>query len=187
VERIPVCRSEDSVLLIVDIQERLTAAMAPAAREIVFRNTGILSQTAERLGIPVMLSEQYPKGLGYTEAEVFQRLGQGAQRFEKTSFSCCGAGELMAALRQAGRHQVVLAGMEAHVCVLQTALGLHSDGFEIYVVEDATCSRSPANRQNALQRLRQAGVVVTNTESVVFEWLKDSRHEHFRAISALLR
>jgi nicotinamidase-related amidase len=90
-------------------------------------------------------------------------------------------------LEATGRRQVVLAGMEAHVCVLQSALDLRTAGREVFVVEDACCSRSPRNRENAMHRLRAAGVVVTNTESVVFEWLRDARHEQFKALSALLR
>lgn len=77
--------------------------------------------------------------------------------------------------------------MEAHVCVLQTALELHSAGFEVYVVEDAICSRNPDHRRNALSRLQQAGLIVTNAESVIFEWLRVSTHEHFKAVSSLLR
>lgn len=185
--RMPLCRREESILLIVDIQERLCAVMPPDAREMVFRNAGILLQAAERLGIPTFLSEQYPKGLGPTESAVLKNLGEQVQRFEKTSFSCCGAEVFGTSLHATNRHQIVLAGMEAHVCVLQSAMECHSTGFEVYVVEDAVCSRNPAHRQNALRRLDNSGVIVTNTESVVFEWLHDSRHEHFKALSALLR
>lgn len=181
------CQREDSVLLVVDIQERLAAAMLPEAREQVIWNTGILLEAAVRLGVPRFLSEQYPKGLGQTEAGVLAKSGDGLFRFEKTCFSCGGDEEFGSALRQTGRRQVVVAGMEAHVCVFQTAMELHAEGYEVYVAGDAICSRNPTNRENALDRLRQAGLVVTNTESVVFEWLRDSRHEQFKAISALVR
>ena len=181
------CRREDSLLLIVDIQERLAAAMPREACEIVFRNTAILSRAAEKLEVPRLLTEQYPKGLGPTESVVLEHLTGNVGRFEKTSFSCCGGTGFASALLNSGRRQVIIAGMEAHVCVLQTAMELSTDGFEVYVVEDATCSRNPDNHRNAMRRLRRAGVVVANTESVVFEWLRDSRHEHFKEISALLR
>lgn len=187
-EQIPICRAENSVLLVVDIQQRLAVAMPDAERARVVRNTGILAQAAELLEIPKLLTEQYPKGLGPTEPAVREQLGDsGARRFEKTSFSCCGAGDFLEALRATGRRQVILAGMEAHVCVLQTALELHAGGLEVYVAGDATCSRNPQNHRNAMERLKQAGVAVTNTESVVFEWLRDSSHKHFKAISGLLR
>ncbi len=175
------------MLLVVDIQERLAAAMLPEVREQVIRNTGILLEAAARLRVPRFLSEQYPKGLGPTEVGVLAKSGDGLFRFEKTCFSCRGEEEFSAALRQTGRRQVVVAGMEAHVCVFQTAMELHAEGYEVYVAGDAICSRNLTNRENALDRLLQAGLVVTNTESVVFEWLRDSRHEQFRAISALVR
>lgn len=174
------------MLLVVDVQERLTAAMAEDARSLVFRSIGILARTAELLEIPTFLTEQYPKGLGPTDQSALCHLG-GARRFEKTSFSCCGAPEFPDELLATGRRQVVIAGMETHVCVLQTALDLRSAGFEVFVAEDGVCSRDPRNRQNALERLRHSGVTVTNTESVVFEWMRDARHEHFKAISALVR
>lgn len=99
---------------------------------------------------------------------------------EKTTFSACAALPLSAA-------QVVIAGMEAHVCVLQTAIELAAAGREVFVVGDAVCSRTEENRTNALDRMRAAGVVVTNTESVLFEWLRDAGHEHFRELSKLIR
>lgn len=183
----PLCRCEDSLLLIVDIQERLARVMPEDDRRRVIRNTAILLQAANRLGVPQFLTEQYTKGLGPTEAEVLRHLGEDVLRVEKMCFSACGVESLVAALKRSGRRQAVIAGMEAHVCVLQTALELHALGFEPFVVEDAACSRNPANHRNAMHRLRQAGVVVANTESVVFEWLRLSTHEHFKAISALLR
>jgi nicotinamidase-related amidase len=171
-------RAADSALIVIDIQERLAAVMP--AREPVVRAIGILLEAAARLDIPVLVSEQYPKGLGATVAEVARKLPEGALRIEKTCFSACAALPLI-------RSQVVLAGMEAHVCVLQTALELAAAGREVFVVGDAVCSRSEANYANALARLQSAGVVVTNTESVIFEWLRDAAHEHFRAISKLVR
>ena len=171
-------RAADSALVVIDIQERLASVMP--AREAVVRGTGILLQAAARLQIPVWFTEQYPKGLGSTVAEVGALLPQAAQRVEKTCFSACAALPLT-------RPQVVLAGMEAHVCVLQTALELAAAGQEVFVAADAICSRTEANHANALTRLQNAGVVVTNTESVIFEWLRDAAHEHFRAISKLIR
>jgi nicotinamidase-related amidase len=112
--------------------------------------------------------------------ELAAKLPADAKRMEKTSFSACGALPL-------ARPQAILAGMEAHVCVLQTALELAAEGREVFVVADAICSRTEANRANALARLDKAGVVVTNTESVLFEWLRDASHEHFRTISKLIR
>jgi nicotinamidase-related amidase len=180
-------RSADSVLVIVDLQERLAAAMVPVARTGVIRNARILLQAATRLGIPVLVTEQYPKGLGPTAAQIIEMLPEGTPRLEKTGFSCAGTEPFSTALEASGRTQVILAGMEAHVCVLQSALELRSVRQAVFVVEDACCSRNQEHHANAMHRLRAAGVIVTNTESVVFEWLRDARHEHFKAISARLR
>ena len=144
-------------------------------------------EAAGLLKVPRCFTEQYPKGLGPTEEPVKARLGEFATRFEKTAFSCCGAEGFSAMLGNLARRQVVISGMEAHVCVLQTALDLKAEAYEVFVVEDAVCSRNPANRDNAMNRLRAAGVVVANTESVCFEWLRDASNEHFRAIAKLVR
>lgn len=180
-------RAGDSVLIIIDVQERLAGAMEPAAREGVIRNARILLDAATRLDIPVLATEQYPKGLGPTVSELAANLPGGAPRLEKTCFSCAGDESFRVALASSGRTQVILAGMEAHVCVLETALELRASGREVFVVEDACCSRNRSHHSNAMERLRAAGVIVTNTESVLFEWLRDARNEHFKAISALLR
>jgi nicotinamidase-related amidase len=171
-------RSADSALVIIDIQERLAAVMPE--REAVIRKAGILVEAAARLGVPVIVTEQYPKGLGPTAPELAASLPAEAVRVEKTAFSACDSLPLT-------RPQVVIAGMEAHVCVLQTALELVAAGREVFVVADAVCSRAGANSANALTRLQMAGVVITNTESVVFEWLRDANHQHFRDLSKLIR
>lgn len=183
----PLCRAEAGQLVVIDVQTRLAAAMPAEDRERVLRSLGILLDAARLLGVPVIATEQYPRGLGPTEAAVATRLAEHARTFTKTAFSCCGAEGLPGALDPAQRPQAVLAGMEAHVCVLQTAFDLLERGHQVFVVEDGVCSRDPAHRRNALERLRQGGVVVTNAESVIFEWLGDAAHPHFRAISALLK
>ena len=185
--RFSLCRRESSALLIVDVQTRLAAAMPADARAAVLRNAGILIEAARALGIPIVQTEQYPRGLGATEPEIAERLAGRAQRLEKTAFSCCGAEGFDAAVCADNRTQWILCGMEAHVCVLQTALELHARGLEVFVVEDGVCSRTDTNRANALARLRQAGVIVSNTESVLFEWLRDAADPQFKALSALVR
>jgi nicotinamidase-related amidase len=171
-------KAEESALVLIDIQERLAAVMP--ARAAVVRGAGILLQAAACLKIPVFLTEQYPAGLGPTVADVDAKIPEGSVRVEKTSFSACGA-------LTVSRPQVVIAGMEAHVCVLQTALEMTAAGHEVFVVADAVCSRTEANSANALARMQAAGVVVTNTESVLFEWLKNAEHQSFRALSRLIR
>lgn len=178
------CDPRDSQLVVIDIQERLSAAMDEKVRAQVVRNTGILLEAAGRLEIPVTITEQYPKGLGTTVSELAGQLPEESSRLEKTCFSGCAAGDFEASL---SHRQVVLTGMESHVCVLQTALELHALGRQVFVVEDALCSRRKASHKNALSRMRQAGVVVSNTESVIFEWLRDAQHEQFKALSRLIK
>ena len=181
------CAAAQSQLLVIDVQQRLQAAMKAKITARVTRHIERLIRAAHLLGIPVHHTEQYPRGLGETLPELQALLpGKG---FEKTCFSCCGAEGLSAALEEPkkGRGQIVLCGMESHVCVLQTALELQAQGFAVFVVEDACCSRDKHHHKNAMARLRTAGVVVSNHESVLFEWLRDASHPHFRAISAMLR
>ncbi|MFN2309702.1 MAG: isochorismatase family protein [Gammaproteobacteria bacterium] len=183
----PLCHRDHAALLIIDIQTRLADAMPAEARTAVLRNAGILIDAAQALGIPILHTEQYPRGLGPTESALAKRLEGSATRLEKTAFSCCGAEGFDTTARAEGRTQWVLCGMEAHVCVLQTALELQARGLMVFVAEDGVCSRSVANQANALARLRQAGVIVSNTESILFEWLRDAGDPQFKALSALIR
>ncbi len=182
------CAAETSQLVVIDVQARLAAVMPPAAREQVIKNTGILLQAARLLQLPVIATEQYPKGLGNTEATLAQHFPEGLDVVCKTCFASSGAPGFNASLdAHQGRHQVILAGMEAHVCVLQTAMELIGRGYQVFIVEDAVSSRAEANRHNAIARLRQAGAVITSTESVLFEWLRDAGHPQFKAVSALIK
>ena len=174
-------------MAVIDVQVRLTATMPAKVLARLQRNMGLLLKAAATLGVPVFASEQYPKGLGSLEPDILRLLPASARRYEKTSFPLTEADGFLADLSASGRRQVVLTGMEAHVCILQTALRLMQEGFQPFVVADAVCSRQRESYETALERLRQAGVVVCDAESVVFEWMRDSRHEHFKAIQALVR
>lgn len=180
-----ICVSGLCQLAVVDVQEKLCAVMNPEALQDVVKNCSTLLQAANLLEIPAIHTEQYPKGLGSTLAALGAWLKPEAA-VEKTCFSCCDESAFRARLHR-DRQQVVLAGMEAHICVLQTALQLQESGRQVFVVEDAVLSRRDANKQNALARLRQAGIIVTNTESVVFEWLKVAEGDAFKQISKLVR
>ncbi len=174
-------------LLLVDMQERLIPAIHEGER--VVARTRILAAAAARLGIPITVSEQYPQGLGATVAAVRSAAPE-APVFAKLAFSCAHDAALLdhlVALRRMGRHQVVIAGVEAHVCVLQSAIGLIDRGFDVAVVADAASSRQPASVDLALARLQTAAVAVVNTEMAVFEWLAQAGSEDFRALSALIR
>lgn len=176
-----------SHLVVVDIQTRLGETIPAKVLSRVVRNTGILLQAASVLELPVSVTQQYPKGLGPLEPDIETHIPADATRFEKTCFSCTGAQGLPEHLQSCARPQVILAGMEAHICVIQSAIELQQMGYQVFVAEDAVCSRKLENYQNALSRLQHAGVVVTSTESIIFEWLRDSRHPQFKAIAPLIR
>lgn len=181
------CDAGQSVLVVIDLQQRLGDAMPGKVLNRVILNSTLLAKAAGLLDLPVLHTEQYPRGLGATHPTVGDALPVTTRTFTKTVFSCAGVPEFMAALAATSRRQVVLAGMEAHICVLQTAFDLRAAGCEVFVVEDAICSRRLENYQNALDRLRQCGVQVVSAESVVFEWMRDATHPHFKTIQALLR
>ena len=181
------CKADDSCLLVIDIQSRLTAAMPGKVLDRLKRNTILLINAARTLSVPVLATQQYPQGLGPIEPQISEALPSDCRHFEKTCFSCAAAGDFMQELTHLGKKQIILTGIEAHVCVLQTAMDLHHEKYDVFVVNDAVCSRHRENYENALQRLQQAGVSICNTESVIFEWLRDSRHEHFKTISALIK
>ena len=164
------------------------AARTPMAeREPVVRRCATLMTAARRLGVPILVSEQYPKGLGATVPEL-AALASPAETVAKLAFS--GAAEPALAARidaLAPRRQAVVCGIEAHVCVLQTALGLAARGFDVAVATDATSSRKPEDRDVAPRRLAAAGVTPVTTEMVVFEWLARAGTPAFRELSALIR
>jgi nicotinamidase-related amidase len=173
-----------SCLLLVDLQERLIAAMHEP--EPVLKNAGILAIAAKRLGIPIVVSEQYPKGLGATDAGLAKLLAPIAP-LAKNDFSCTNDAGLAERLESLGRDQAVVAGLEAHVCVLQTALGLPHRGFAPFVVADATTSRAPESRRLALERMARDGVEIVTTEMVLFEWLGRAGTAEFKELSPLVR
>jgi nicotinamidase-related amidase len=181
------CDADQSILVVCDLQQRLGDAMPGKVLNRVLLNASLLARAAGLLDVPVLRTEQYPQGLGATHATVAEALPPTARAFTKTAFSCCDCDDFNAALGTLARGQVVLVGMEAHICILQTAFDLRARGQQVLVVEDAICSRRLENYQNALDRLRQAEVQVVSAESVVFEWLRDARHPHFKAIQGLLR
>jgi nicotinamidase-related amidase len=173
-----------SLLLIVDIQEKLAPAIHDGAAAIA--NNKRLLAAAEQLGVPVFVSEQYVRGLGPTVAEL-QALLAGAERFEKTHFSCTREPGVLERLATRGRRQIIVTGMETHVCVLQTALGLLAAGYAVFLVEDAASSRTPQNRAAAIARLRAAGAGIVTTEMVLFEWLERAATDAFRSLMPLIR
>ena len=176
---------ENTALLVIDVQDKLVTAMPPKVYARMRATTAMLVEATGLLGIPVLTTEQYPKGIGHTVAELSAACAQGV--IEKTSFGCGGEPAFLAALQQLGRRQLLVTGMEAHVCVYQTVLGLLAAGYHVHLVRDAICSRHKEDFRAGVSNAARAGAVVSTAEIVLFQLLKDSRHEQFRAISKLIK
>ena len=178
---------ERTALVVIDVQERLFPAMDADHREEVMRNIKVLTATARRLQLGTLVTEQYPKGLGHTLQELKDALPQGVQPVEKVAFSCWGAEAFRSRLAGTGARQLLLVGIEAHVCVLMSALDLLAEGYVVHVVADAVTSRTQANWRLAMAQLRQAGAVVTTTETVLFQLLRQADTDDFRELARLIR
>jgi nicotinamidase-related amidase len=179
-----------AAVLLVDFQERLAAVMAPGDVAACERNIIVLLELARRLHLPVVVSEQYPKGLGPTVNGLRAALAESGlmlERIEKLEFSCTDAPAFPDLYRRLGRDQWIVVGMETHVCVYQTARGLAAMGARVHVPADAVISRAPANARIGLDLCARAGAVVTATETVVFDALHRAGTEEFRALSRLVK
>lgn len=174
--------ARDGALLVVDLQEKLLERMR--YRGLIVANTVRLLKAAQALEIPAWATEQYPKGLGPSVAEVVERI---PHRPEKTCFHCCAVPELLEQLYARRIRHVTLVGIETHVCVAQTALELLTLGYRVQVPADAVGSRFKMDWEFALRRLEQAGAVLTTTEAVLFEWTESADHPQFKTISALIK
>lgn len=174
--------AEAGALLVVDVQEKLLPAIE--GRDHLLTNALRLVRAAQILGITVLATEQYPRGLGPTVEPLAALIGD---RPAKTTFHCLGAPGLTEKLAEAGVRHVTLAGIEAHVCVAQTALELLAGGYGVQIPVDAVGSRFALDREVALRRLERAGAVLTTTEAVLFEWVGDAGHPRFKEISALVK
>lgn len=174
---------EEAVLLVIDIQDRLVPAMKYG--ELVIRNTNILIPLAKKSGIPILATEQYPKGLGKTVSELSVNLEE-ALTFEKVSFSGC-TREVTSALKKLGRKKIIITGMETHVCVFQTVRDLLTQGYQVFVVRDAVCSRTKENYLNGLSLMSSMGAVVTDTETVFFDLMMEAGTPLFKEFSKLIK
>ncbi|MED5580372.1 MAG: isochorismatase family protein [Nitrospinota bacterium] len=177
---------DDCVLVIVDVQERLMSSMEEKIKELVLRNISILIQVAHHLEIPILLTEQYPKGLGKTLNEI-NSLSSGLIPLEKISFSCMGSDEFTKRIRNLKRTKVLLTGVETHVCCYQTGLDLLESGFIVYTITDATCSRKKNNWKIALASFRDAGACLSSTEQAVFDLIRVAGTNDFKFISSLVK
>lgn len=177
--------TEDSLLVIIDIQEKLVNAV-PDGKEIV-SNFEKIAHCADILNIPTIVTEQYPKGLGQTVKDLKDSISEGTFTVEKTYFSAMRENDFKNGISSLGRKQIILGGIETHICVLQTAYDLIKEGYEVYILKDCTSSRNPSDNETGIELLKQYGAKVTRSEIAIFEWLKSSKNPHFKEIQTLIK
>jgi nicotinamidase-related amidase len=178
---------QNCCLVVVDVQGKLAQLMHD--KDVLFKNIRILIQAAIRpggLNIPILWCQQCPDVLGQTAPEIAELL-TGIEPINKASFSCCGSEEFNERLNLSGRRQVLLCGIEAHVCIYQTAVDLLRKGFCVDLIADAVSSRTLDNKQIAIQRMTSAGVNISSTEMALFELLGTAEHQHFRHVAKLIK
>lgn len=176
---------EQAVMVVVDVQEKLVPSMNERVAGRVIQHVGMLLEGFKAMQLPVIATEQYPRGLGHTIPELAAAAQQ--QCVEKVAFSCCGEPNFIAALEKTGRKQVLLVGMEAHVCVYQTMIALLEMGYQVHLVRDAICSRFKTDYQTAITMAPALGAVLTTTEMALFQLLEVAGTEEFKVVSGLAR
>ncbi len=174
----------EAVLVIVDIQERLASVVQK--KDSVINNCGRLIELAKLYNIPIIVTEQYPKGLGRTVGELKSVLPD-LNPIEKTNFNCCAESGFTDELDRLSRKTVILTGMETHICVLQTCIDLLMKGYYVHLVSDAVSSRTEDNWKIGIEYMRAAGAVISGTETVLFQLLKAAGSDEFKAISKLVK
>jgi nicotinamidase-related amidase len=181
-DNLGILEKEGTVFVMVDIQEKFEPAMSNIERTI--SNANILAQISIKLGIPLVVTEQYPKGLGHTTAKI--NLPEDAKTIEKTSFGCFGCDGFAEIIKELNPKRIVLFGLESHICILKTALESLKMGIEVHAVADAICSRKEENKYLGIERMKQSGVFIVSTEMVLFQLLDDSGSEEFMELRKLI-
>ncbi len=176
---------EKAALVVIDVQEKLAPAMNSELYAQLLEHSGLLIDGFKALNLPIIATEQYSKGLGHTVKELDGAAEQ--YRIEKMAFSCCGEENFLAALEATGAKQVVIVGMETHVCVFQTVIDLLDRGYVVHLVRDAVSSRFQSDYENAVSTAARAGAVITTTEMVLFQLVKGAGTDGFKAVSRLVR
>ena len=174
-------------LVVIDMQERLMSVIPELSRQSVTKNAGILVESAKTLGIPIIVTEQYPKGLGLTIPEIKEIIGNDISPIEKVVFSCGRSPEFNSALKETNKQEVLICGIETHVCVLQTVIDLVNDGYTVYVPADAVTSRKGLDWERGVRLIERAGAVVGTTETFLFQLLERAGTEEFKKISKLIK
>lgn len=182
--KLPMFSQKNTLLIIVDMQERLLGKIENAAQ--LTGNALILIESCKILNLPVIFTEQYPEGIGPTSPGLLPSLGN-CPKISKRTFSCCRERLFMDAIEKIARKQILIAGIETHICVMQTALDLMQKGYKVQIAADAVGSRAPANRETGLNRIRAAGAEITSVESAVFELLETSECPEFKRILPFIK
>ena len=176
---------EDSLILIIDIQEKL--ANAVFNKQTLISKAEIIAKASNILNIPVIVTEQYPQGLGETIDCIKNHLNKDTKFFEKISFSALDNNDIKSAIKNTGRKQVIICGIETHICVNQTVRALTENNFEVNIIKDACGSRTEYEHTAGLERLVNAGAHILTTEIALFEWLKSAKHPNFKEIQSLIK
>jgi nicotinamidase-related amidase len=174
-----------AALVVIDIQESFRSAVPDFA--LIASRASTAVRGFQMLGVPVFVTEQYPAGLGRTAEELQLVFADGTEVFEKTAFSSCGAAPFVQLLKELDKSQVVLCGLETHVCVNQTAHDLIDHGFQVHILTDCVASRFSHDREAGLAKMQMSGVVPSSIEMALFELMREARHEHFKAIQSLIK
>jgi nicotinamidase-related amidase len=176
---------DQSALLIIDVQEAFRASMSDF--EQLAKRIAIAAKGAQILGLPIIVTEQYPKGLGHTAPEILDVLPTNTSILEKTSFSSCGAQQFHDELHRRETRQVIVCGIEAHICVNQTVHDLLNAGLQVHLLTDCINSRNKKDRKAAVKKMKASGTVISSLEMSLFELMRDARHEQFKAIQGLIK
>lgn len=177
-------KKDQCLALIIDLQVKLLPAISEPS--LILQNTGTLIQGLKILEVPMLITQQYTKGLGMSDPSIFFHAGT-KNYLDKRTFSCWGNEKIRRTIQNSGCRQIILTGAETHICVQQTALDLLNNSYEVILIEDCVSSRKLSDKNTAVNRMRHAGAVVTSYEALLFELMETSLHPHFREISRLIK
>lgn len=180
-----ILNENDSLVLIIDIQEKLLNAAFN--KDILNKKASIITNAAKLLNIPIIITEQYPKGLGATINDIKEIVNNNAKFYEKTSFSALENTELENDIINNNKKQIIIFGIETHICVSQTAIALKEKGYDVTLIQDASGSRTEFEHNAGIERMKEFGVHIITTEIALFEWLKSSKHTKFKEVQALIK
>lgn len=176
---------QHAALVIIDMQEAFRSKISDFAETAA--RIALVAHAAQLLNVPIIVTEQYPRGLGHTADEIRAVLPSALEAIEKTAFSSCGAQSFVNELERTRAHQVIVCGIEAHICVNQTTHDLLARGLYVHLLTDCITARSTANKQVALAKMQMSGAIPSSTEMALFELLRDAKHEQFKAIQNLIK